>query len=81
MCKSHRIESIMEPLLSNVFDAEDDFHNNNRGDGILPGLDGTFILRDVVSVGPCYAPNEWLVNSEIHTSSSIAENFKIKKIQ
>ncbi|KAL0205051.1 hypothetical protein P9112_000358 [Eukaryota sp. TZLM1-RC] len=66
MCKSHRIESFLEPLLSNLFDAENDFHKNNRGDVILPGLDGSFILLDVMSVDPCNASNERLVNSEIH---------------
>ncbi|KAL0210871.1 hypothetical protein P9112_009169 [Eukaryota sp. TZLM1-RC] len=52
MCKTHGIESFLEPLLSNLFDTEDDFDKNNRGDVILPGLDGTFILVDVMSVGP-----------------------------
>ncbi|KAL0218630.1 hypothetical protein P9112_004283 [Eukaryota sp. TZLM1-RC] len=42
-CKSHRIESFLEPLLSSLFDTDHDFHKNNRGDVILPGLDGTFI--------------------------------------
>ncbi|KAL0204978.1 hypothetical protein P9112_000285 [Eukaryota sp. TZLM1-RC] len=79
MCKSHRIESFWEPLLSNLFDAEDDFHKNNRGDVILPGLDGSFILLDVMSVNPCNASNERLVNSEIHNPLSNAENFKFKK--
>ncbi|KAL0205683.1 hypothetical protein P9112_000990 [Eukaryota sp. TZLM1-RC] len=79
MCKSHRIESFLEPLLSNLFDAEDDFHKNNRGDVILPGLDGSFILLDVMSVDPCNASNERLVNSEIHNPLSNAENFKFKK--
>ncbi|KAL0210955.1 hypothetical protein P9112_009253 [Eukaryota sp. TZLM1-RC] len=79
MCKSHRIESFLEPLLSNLFDAENDFHKNNRGDVILPGLDGSFILLDVMSVDPCNASNERLVNSEIHNPLSNAENFKFKK--
>ncbi|KAL0210857.1 hypothetical protein P9112_009155 [Eukaryota sp. TZLM1-RC] len=79
MCKSHRIESFLEPLLSNLFDAENDFHKNNRGDVILPGLDGSFILLDVMSVDPCNASNERLVNSEIHNPLSNAENFKVKK--
>ncbi|KAL0214734.1 hypothetical protein P9112_006918 [Eukaryota sp. TZLM1-RC] len=79
MCKSHRIESFLEPLLSSLFDAEDDFHKNNRGDVILPGLDGSFILLDVMSVDPCNAINERLVNSEIHNPLSNAENFKFKK--
>ncbi|KAL0214420.1 hypothetical protein P9112_006604 [Eukaryota sp. TZLM1-RC] len=79
MCKFHSIESILEPLLSNLFDAEDDFHKNNRGDIILPGLDRTFILLDVMSVDPCNVSNERLVNSEIHNPFSNAENFKIKK--
>ncbi|KAL0219691.1 hypothetical protein P9112_005344 [Eukaryota sp. TZLM1-RC] len=78
MCKSHRIESFLEPLLSNLFDT-DDFHKNNRGDVILPGLDGSFILLDVMSVDPCNASNERLVNSEIHNPLSNAENFKFKK--
>ncbi|KAL0227261.1 hypothetical protein P9112_014585 [Eukaryota sp. TZLM1-RC] len=79
MCKSHTIESFLEPLLSNLFDAEDDFHKNNRDDVILPGLDGSFILLDVMSVDPCNASNERLVNSEIHNPLSNAENFKFKK--
>ncbi|KAL0215547.1 hypothetical protein P9112_007731 [Eukaryota sp. TZLM1-RC] len=79
MCKSHRIESFLEPLLSNLFDTEDDFHKNNRGDVILPGLDGSFILVDVMSVDPCNASNERLVNSKIHNPLSNAENFKFKK--
>ncbi|KAL0226390.1 hypothetical protein P9112_013714 [Eukaryota sp. TZLM1-RC] len=79
ICKSHRIESFLEPLLSNLFDAEDYFHKNNRGDVVLPVLDGSFILLDVMSVDPCNASNEGLVNSEIHNPLSNAENFKIKK--
>ncbi|KAL0204984.1 hypothetical protein P9112_000291 [Eukaryota sp. TZLM1-RC] len=79
MCKSHRIKSFLEPLLSNLFDAEDDFHENNRGDVILPGLDGSFILLDVMSVDPCNVSNVRLVNSEIHNPLSNAENFKFKK--
>ncbi|KAL0211445.1 hypothetical protein P9112_009743 [Eukaryota sp. TZLM1-RC] len=77
MCKSHRIESFLEPLLSNLFDTGD-FHKNNRGDVILPGSDGSFILLDVMSVDPCNVSNERLVNSDIHNPLSNAENFKIK---
>ncbi|KAL0207052.1 hypothetical protein P9112_012763 [Eukaryota sp. TZLM1-RC] len=79
MCKYHRIESFLEPLLSNLFDAEDDLHKNKRGDVILPGLDGSFILLDLMSVDPCNGSNERLVNSEIHNPLSNAENFKFKK--
>ncbi|KAL0211200.1 hypothetical protein P9112_009498 [Eukaryota sp. TZLM1-RC] len=79
LCKSHRIESFLEPLLSNLFDTEDDFHKNNRGNVNLLGSDGSFILLDVMSVDPCNASNERLVNSEIHNPLSSAENFKIKK--
>ncbi|KAL0207506.1 hypothetical protein P9112_012134 [Eukaryota sp. TZLM1-RC] len=72
MCKSHTIESFLETLLSTLFDFEDDFHKNNRGDVILPGLDGTIQqnLLDVMSIDPCNVSNERLAN---------AENFKIKK--
>ncbi|KAL0219520.1 hypothetical protein P9112_005173 [Eukaryota sp. TZLM1-RC] len=77
-CKSHRIESFLEPLLSNLFDAEHDFHKNNRGDVILPELDGSFILVEVMSVDPFNASNEWLANSEIHNPLSNTEDFKIK---
>ncbi|KAL0204966.1 hypothetical protein P9112_000273 [Eukaryota sp. TZLM1-RC] len=79
MCKSHRNESFLEPLLSNLFDTEDDFHKNNRGDVILARLDGSFILMDLMSVDPCNASNERLVNSEIVNPLSNAENFKFKK--
>ncbi|KAL0208778.1 hypothetical protein P9112_011365 [Eukaryota sp. TZLM1-RC] len=76
---SHRIESFLDPLLSNVFDAENDFHKNTRGDVILHGLDGNFILVDVMSVDPCNVSKERLANSEIHNPLSNAEKFKIKK--
>ncbi|KAL0206897.1 hypothetical protein P9112_012608 [Eukaryota sp. TZLM1-RC] len=79
MCKSHRIECFLEPLLSNLFDTEDDFHKNNRGDVISPGLDGSFTLLDIMSVDLCNASNERLVNSEIHKPLLNAENFKFKK--
>ncbi|KAL0226671.1 hypothetical protein P9112_013995 [Eukaryota sp. TZLM1-RC] len=78
MCKSHRIESFLEPLLSNLFDAEDDFRKNNRGDVNLYGLGGTFILFDVMSVDPCSVSNEMLANSEGHNPLSNVEIFKIK---
>ncbi|KAL0223452.1 hypothetical protein P9112_002842 [Eukaryota sp. TZLM1-RC] len=79
MFKSHRIETSLEPLLSNLFEAEDDFHKNNRGDVILHGQDGAFILLDVMSVDPCNVSNERLANSKIHDPLSNAENIKIKK--
>ncbi|KAL0213795.1 hypothetical protein P9112_005979 [Eukaryota sp. TZLM1-RC] len=79
MCKCHRIEFFLELLLSNLFDAENNFHQNNRGDVILPGLDGSFMLLDVMSVDPCDDSNERLANSEIHNSLSHVENFKINK--
>ncbi|KAL0214837.1 hypothetical protein P9112_007021 [Eukaryota sp. TZLM1-RC] len=65
-------------LLSSLFDTEDDFHKNNRGDVILPGLDGTSILLDVMSVDHCNVSNERLDHSEIHNSLSNAENSKSK---
>ncbi|KAL0226440.1 hypothetical protein P9112_013764 [Eukaryota sp. TZLM1-RC] len=74
VCKSHGIESSLKPLFSNLFDTEDDFHKNHGCDVILPGLDGSFILLDVMSVDPCYASNERLANSEIHYPLSKAVN-------
>ncbi|KAL0214257.1 hypothetical protein P9112_006441 [Eukaryota sp. TZLM1-RC] len=50
-----------------------------EGDVALPGLDGSFILLDEMSVHPCNSSNERLVNSEIQNPLSNAENFKIKK--
>ncbi|KAL0222712.1 hypothetical protein P9112_002102 [Eukaryota sp. TZLM1-RC] len=79
MCKFHRIESFLEPLLSNLFDTEDDFHKNIGSDVILAGLDGTFILLNVMSADRCNVSNERLANSEIHNPLSKAEIFKIKK--
>ncbi|KAL0205343.1 hypothetical protein P9112_000650 [Eukaryota sp. TZLM1-RC] len=79
MCKSQRIESFLEPLMSNLFDTEYDFHKNNTGDVELPGLDGTFILVIVTSDDPCNVSNERLANSAIHHPFANAENFKIKK--
>ncbi|KAL0226600.1 hypothetical protein P9112_013924 [Eukaryota sp. TZLM1-RC] len=70
MCKSHRIEYFFETTVVKY---------NNRGDVILPGLVGTFILFDVMSFDPCNVSNEMLVNSEIHEPFSNAENFKTQK--
>ncbi|KAL0208765.1 hypothetical protein P9112_011352 [Eukaryota sp. TZLM1-RC] len=76
MCKTHRIESFLDPLLSNVFNAENDVSKNDGDYVILHGIDGTFILVDVMSVDPCHVSNERLTNSKIPLSN--AENFKIK---
>ncbi|KAL0208690.1 hypothetical protein P9112_011277 [Eukaryota sp. TZLM1-RC] len=78
MCKSHRIESFLDPLLSNLFVAEDDFHKNNRGDVILSGLDETFILLDVLPVDPFYVSNERLANSEVHNPLLMLKTSKSK---
>ncbi|KAL0205105.1 hypothetical protein P9112_000412 [Eukaryota sp. TZLM1-RC] len=51
--KSHRMELFLEIPMSNLIDAEDDFHKNNRGNVILPGLHGTFILVELMFVDPC----------------------------
>ncbi|KAL0215399.1 hypothetical protein P9112_007583 [Eukaryota sp. TZLM1-RC] len=76
MCMSHRIQAILEPFLSNLFDG-DDFYNN-RGDFMLPGLDGTFISENVMSVDPDNVSNERLANFQIPKPFSIALNFRIK---
>ncbi|KAL0225606.1 hypothetical protein P9112_012930 [Eukaryota sp. TZLM1-RC] len=64
MFKSYRIESFLEPLLSNLADESDkNSFGDSRGDGLVPGLDGSMIIIDVRSTDVSNSSNEKLAQS------------------
>ncbi|KAL0232654.1 hypothetical protein GEMRC1_011401 [Eukaryota sp. GEM-RC1] len=65
MCKSYGIVSVLEPVLAGLFDDTDVIKSfgNSRGDVIFPGLDGSFIYADVMSIDACNDSNKKLTTS------------------
>ncbi|KAL0219626.1 hypothetical protein P9112_005279 [Eukaryota sp. TZLM1-RC] len=80
MCKSHRIVSYSEPLLSRLVD-EDTLNcfGCNRGDLMLEGLDGTSIITDVRPTDVCNNSFIPLAQSKYKNPLAVAENSKIDK--
>ncbi|KAL0223176.1 hypothetical protein P9112_002566 [Eukaryota sp. TZLM1-RC] len=59
MFKSYKIESFLEPLLSNVADEADrNSFGDSRGDVLVPGLDGSMIIIDVRSTDVSNSSNK-----------------------
>ncbi|KAL0207284.1 hypothetical protein P9112_011912 [Eukaryota sp. TZLM1-RC] len=64
MFKSYRIESFLEPLLSNLADESDkSSFGDSRGDVLVPGLDESLIIIDVRSTDVSNSSNEKLAQS------------------
>ncbi|KAL0210841.1 hypothetical protein P9112_009139 [Eukaryota sp. TZLM1-RC] len=62
--KCYKIESFLEPLLSNLADESDrNSFGDNRGDVLVPGLDGSMIIIDVRSTDVSNSSNEKLAQS------------------
>ncbi|KAL0227593.1 hypothetical protein RCL1_003737 [Eukaryota sp. TZLM3-RCL] len=54
MCKSHKVESVIEPLLRILAENEDDHcSGQRRADVIIPSLNGRLHVVDVVTVDVC----------------------------
>ncbi|KAL0228790.1 hypothetical protein GEMRC1_013410 [Eukaryota sp. GEM-RC1] len=77
MCKSYGIVSFLEPVLAAFFvDADvDKSFGNIRGDVIFPGLDGSFIIADVMSIDVCNDSNKKLAKSNAKNPLLIGEKF------
>ncbi|KAL0215492.1 hypothetical protein P9112_007676 [Eukaryota sp. TZLM1-RC] len=59
MFKSYKIESFLEPLLSNLADESDrNSFGDSRADVLVPGLDGSMIIIDVRSTDVSNSSNE-----------------------
>ncbi|KAL0224324.1 hypothetical protein P9112_003714 [Eukaryota sp. TZLM1-RC] len=88
MCKSHRVHSFLEPLLSKLIldDPNIDSTRNNRasmgltrGDLVVAGLNGSFTFLDAMSIDPCNSSNEHLINSDVNNPLLAGEKYKIAK--
>ncbi|KAL0231106.1 hypothetical protein GEMRC1_010511 [Eukaryota sp. GEM-RC1] len=81
MCKSYGIVSFLEPVLAGLFDDTDvdKSFGNSRGDVIFPGLDGSFIIADVMSIDVCNDSNKKLAKSNAKNPLLIGEKFKMQK--
>ncbi|KAL0205928.1 hypothetical protein P9112_001235 [Eukaryota sp. TZLM1-RC] len=88
MCKSYRVDSFFEPLLSKLIldDPNIDSTRYNRasmgltrGDLIVPGLNGSFTILDAMSIDPCNSSNEHLINSDVNNPLLAGEKYKIAK--
>ncbi|KAL0224310.1 hypothetical protein P9112_003700 [Eukaryota sp. TZLM1-RC] len=88
MCKSYRVDSFLEPLLSKLIldDPNIDSTRNNRasmgltrGDLVVAGLNGSFTILDAMSIDPCNSSNEHLINSDVNNPLLAGEKYKIAK--
>ncbi|KAL0239982.1 hypothetical protein GEMRC1_010090 [Eukaryota sp. GEM-RC1] len=82
MCKSYGIVSFLEPVLAGLFD-DTDVHKsfgNSRGDFIFPGLDGSFIIADVMSIDVCNDSTKKLAKSTAKNPLLIGEKLKKRRI-
>ncbi|KAL0224388.1 hypothetical protein P9112_003778 [Eukaryota sp. TZLM1-RC] len=88
MCKSYRVDSFLEPLLSKLIldDPNIDSTRYNRasmgltrGDLVVPGLNGSFTILDAMSIDPCISSNEHFINSDVNNPLLAGEKYKIAK--
>ncbi|KAL0226606.1 hypothetical protein P9112_013930 [Eukaryota sp. TZLM1-RC] len=84
MCKSYRVDSLSEPLLSKLIldDSNiDSTHYNKasmgltRGDRVVPGLNGSFTILDAMSINFCNSCNEHFVNSDVNKPLFAGEKY------
>ncbi|KAL0210173.1 hypothetical protein P9112_010257 [Eukaryota sp. TZLM1-RC] len=88
MCKSYRVDSFLEPLLSKLIldDPNIDSTRYNRasmgltrGDLVVPGLNGSFTILDAMSIDPCNSSNKHFINSDVNNPLLAGEKYKIAK--
>ncbi|KAL0222993.1 hypothetical protein P9112_002383 [Eukaryota sp. TZLM1-RC] len=88
MCKSHRADSFLEPLLSKLIldDPNIDSMRSSRtsmsltrGDLVVQGLNGSFTILDAMSIDPCNSSNEHFINSDVNNPLLADEKYKIAK--
>ncbi|KAL0214166.1 hypothetical protein P9112_006350 [Eukaryota sp. TZLM1-RC] len=86
MCKSYRVDSILEPLPSKLILDNlniDSTHYNRasmnltRGYLVVLGLNGNFTILDAMSIDPCNSSNELFINSYVNNHLLAGEKFKI----
>ncbi|KAL0214253.1 hypothetical protein P9112_006437 [Eukaryota sp. TZLM1-RC] len=50
-----------------------------RGDLVVPGLNGSFTILDVMTIDPCNSSNEHLINSDVNKPFLAGEKYKFAK--
>ncbi|KAL0207019.1 hypothetical protein P9112_012730 [Eukaryota sp. TZLM1-RC] len=50
-----------------------------RGDLVVPGLNGSFTILDVMSIDTCNSSNEHFINSDVNNPVLAGEKYKIAK--
>ncbi|KAL0216447.1 hypothetical protein P9112_008631 [Eukaryota sp. TZLM1-RC] len=88
MCRSYRVDSFLEPLLSKLIlnDPNIDSTRYNRasmgltrGDLVVPGLNDSFIILGAWSIDPCNSSSEHFKNLDVNTPLLAGEKYKIAK--
>ncbi|KAL0218861.1 hypothetical protein P9112_004514 [Eukaryota sp. TZLM1-RC] len=86
MCKSYRVDSFLERLLSKLIldDHTIDSSRYNRatlgltkGDLVVPGLNRSFTISDAMSIDLCNSSNKHLINSDVNNPLLLANNTKL----
>ncbi|KAL0207962.1 hypothetical protein P9112_010549 [Eukaryota sp. TZLM1-RC] len=88
MCKSYRVDSFLEPLLSKLIlddpNIDSTCYNRasmglTRGDLVATGLNGSLTILDAMSTDPCNSSNEHFINSNINSPLLAGEKYKNAK--
>ncbi|KAL0219007.1 hypothetical protein P9112_004660 [Eukaryota sp. TZLM1-RC] len=88
MCKSYRVDSFLESLLSKLILDDPNTDSTRykrasmglkRGDLVVPGLNGSFTILDAMSIDPCNSCNEHLIISDVNNPLFAGEKHKIAK--
>ncbi|KAL0216644.1 hypothetical protein P9112_008828 [Eukaryota sp. TZLM1-RC] len=88
MCKSYRVESFLEPLLSKLIlddpNIDSTCYNKasmglTRCDLVVPGLNGSFTILDAMSIDPRNSSNEHLINSDVNNPLLAGKKYNTAK--
>ncbi|KAL0220574.1 hypothetical protein RCL1_000428 [Eukaryota sp. TZLM3-RCL] len=79
MCKSHKVESFVEPLLRKLAENEDDDSSGQRrADVIIPSSNGTLHVVDVVTVDVCKSTADKFCFSETSPLDNAEQGERLK---
>ncbi|KAL0223301.1 hypothetical protein P9112_002691 [Eukaryota sp. TZLM1-RC] len=88
MCKSYRVDSFLEPLLSKLILDDPNIDSARyktasmgltRGDLVVHGLNGSFTILDTMSIDLCNSFNKHFINSDVNNPLLAGEKYKIDK--
>ncbi|KAL0219818.1 hypothetical protein P9112_005471 [Eukaryota sp. TZLM1-RC] len=78
MCKSYRVDSVLEPLLSKII-LDDPNIDSTRYNRASMGLNGGFNILDAMSIDPCNSSDEHFITSDVNNPLLAGEKYKIAK--